>query len=333
MRCISEIPLNLVAMKIKLLTYVLLIVSLFSCEEDEKKISKEAEDYLNEVIDIMEANSINRYDIDWTDFRKKVFAVVPEARTIEDTYPGITEALVMLGDNHSFFLKPDGSSIFVGSLQCNGEAFVEPSVPENIGYVRVRHFWGSSNGADGIAFAIAIQDKIKEQDHAGITGWIVDLRGNGGGNMWPMLAGIGPILGDGTAGYFIDPDGHAKPWSYINGSTYLDTNKEITKLNYEYELITPNPKVAVLLDNAIGSSGEAIAISFVGRENTRSFGSPTCGLSTANSAFQLSNGAALYLTVSYMADRDKNLFGNPVQPDVASSSESIVEDAVEWLEN
>lgn len=320
-------------MKIKLLTYALLIVSLFSCEEDEKKISKEAEDYLNEVLDIMEANSINRYEIDWTDFRRKVFAVVPEAKTIEDTYAGITEALTMLGDNHSFFVKPDGSSIFVGTLQCSGQAFVEPSLPENIGYVRVKHFSGSSNGADGIAFGIAIQDKIKEQDNAGITGWIVDLRGNGGGNMWPMLAGIGPILGDGIAGYFIDPDGDTKPWRYINGSTYFDTNKEMTKLNYEYELIAPKPKVAVLLDNGIGSSGEAIAISFVGRENTKSFGSPTCGLSTSNLAFRLSNGAALYLTNSYMADRDKNLFGIPVQPDVASTSENMVEDAVVWLKN
>ena len=50
-----------------------------------------------------------------------------------------------------------------------------------------------------------IQDQIKIMDHPYNIGWIVDLRGNGGGNMWPMLAGIGPILGEGIAGYFIDP--------------------------------------------------------------------------------------------------------------------------------
>ena len=33
------------------------------------------------------------------------------------------------------------------------------------------------------------------------------LRGNGGGNMWPMIAGVGPLLGEGPLGYFIGPIG------------------------------------------------------------------------------------------------------------------------------
>ena len=30
-----------------------------------------------------------------------------------------------------------------------------------------------------------------------------DLRGNIGGNMWPMIAGVGPILGDGIIGWIV----------------------------------------------------------------------------------------------------------------------------------
>jgi len=37
-------------------------------------------------------------------------------------------------------------------------------------------------------------------DRDDLIGWIVDLRGNGGGNMWPMLAGVGPVLGEGVVG-------------------------------------------------------------------------------------------------------------------------------------
>ena len=62
------------------------------------------------------------------------------------------------------------------------------------------------------AFADAIQAAIRQADRAELAGWIVDLRGNTGGNMWPMLAGFGPVLGEGTAGFFIDPDGVGVPW-------------------------------------------------------------------------------------------------------------------------
>ena len=36
-----------------------------------------------------------------------------------------------------------------------------------------------------------------------MKGWIVDLRGNFGGNMWPMLLSVEPLIGNGTLGYFV----------------------------------------------------------------------------------------------------------------------------------
>ena len=40
-------------------------------------------------------------------------------------------------------------------------------------------------------------------------GWVVDLRDNTGGNMWPMLAAIAALLPDGVLGYFVLRDGRA----------------------------------------------------------------------------------------------------------------------------
>jgi hypothetical protein len=87
------------------------------------------------------------------------------------------------------------------------------------------------------------------------------------------------------------------------------------------------------LDNGIASSGEVMAISFIGRENTRSFGSPTCGLSTANSSYNLSGNCKLILTVADLADRNKKSYGFPINPDQTSNNQTIIQDAVEWLEN
>lgn len=307
-----------------------------SCSNDDTNddintISDQVERYLNEVLDIMEANSINKHNIDWLDFRTKVFEKVPGAQNIQDTDPAIREALVLLGDNHSTYFKADGSFIFVGTLQCERKDIVTPSLPDNIGYIKVNFFRGSSNSDAAIFFAQQLQDQIIEQDQQGIKGWIVDLRGNNGGNMWPMIAGIGPILGEGTAGYFIDPDNNQNSWGFQNGSSVSNGNP-VTQLSSSYELIIPNPKVAVLLDNGISSSGEVMAISFIGREHTKSFGLSTCGLSTSNRSFTLSDNARLNLTTSYLADRNKNLFGIPIDPDLISTDEDIIQNAVDWIE-
>jgi carboxyl-terminal processing protease len=303
-----------------------------TCSSDDNSntlsISPVAKNFLNEVLDIMEANSINKTKIDWKDFRRKVFSAAGGAQDVVATYPGIAKALTMLEDNHSFFMKPDGSAIFVGTIQCEAQPFSTPVVPANIGYVKVNSFSGSQTEAN--ALAADLQDKIKSQDSQDILGWIVDLRGNGGGNMWPMVAGIGPILGEGVAGYFMYPDGIEYAWSYLNGASMTNGNT-ITQVPNAYELINPSPKVAVLIDKGVASSGEVMAISFIGRPNTRTFGSATCGLSSSNSTFNLSNNHILYLTTSYLGDRNKVAYGIPVEPDQVSSPDTIIQDAVNWI--
>jgi len=320
-------------MKLRLILCWLLILLLITCNNDDPAItSEQAQKFLNEILDVMETNSINKYKIDWPDFRTKVFDKAVGAQTIQDTYPAIKEALVLLGDNHSSYRKLDGSIIFVGTLQCDFQNFTNPTLPGNVGYVKINSFSGSSNGDAAISFAREIQNQIMNQDDADIIGWIVDLRNNGGGNMWPMIAGIGPVLGEGTAGYFIDPDQNQTSWGFQNGSSVAN-GATVTHLSNSYELKVPNPKVAVLLNSGIASSGEVIAISFIGRENTKSFGISTCGLSTANSGFALSDNSILNLTVAYLADRNKNPYGIPVNPDLVVASEDIIATAVEWIEN
>src|SRR5688572_12745032 len=309
--------------------YIIVIILALGCHEDD---SPSAESFLNEILNIMENNSINKHTIDWPAFRDKVFARVPGARTIEDTEPGIQLALKMLGDNHSFLVKPDGRSINYSTIHCYYEVTSKPSMPVNVGYVKVNGFTGSE--AEGEDFSNEIQEQIKSQDNANIAGWIVDLRNNLGGNMWPMLAGIGPVLGEGISGYFIDADGVETGWGYKDGAAVTSAALVVlAKVTDPYKLIVSNPKVAVLLDNGIASSGEVMAISFIGRANTRSFGSPTCGLSTSNSSFTLFGDYELFLTTAYLADRNKNKYGIPIVPDQSSSSESVVQDAIDWIQN
>ncbi len=75
----------------------------------EATISLVAETYLNEALDIMQAHSINRYEIDWPTFRERTFLSAGGAQAVEDTYDAIRFALEMIQDNHSRFV-PKGSS-------------------------------------------------------------------------------------------------------------------------------------------------------------------------------------------------------------------------------
>lgn len=285
--------------------------------------------YLNEVVDSMQAHSIRRLEIDWTRFRSRVHAAAPSAQHIQDAYPAIQEALALLGDGHSSYLAANGQVFSVPTRTCTSSGAQVPEIPENIGYVKVGAF--SGGGPAATAFAQGIQDAIRAADRDGLVGWIVDLRGNLGGNMWPMVAGVGPLVGEGTLGYFVDPDGSRKTWSYAQGASRLD-GQVLEAVPAPYTLRRPAPKIAVLVDNAVASSGEATFISFVGRPNTRSFGVPTCGASTANAPFFLSDGAGLNLTVSTMADRTGKAYGAAVVPDEHYSIPgAMVQMAIVWL--
>ncbi len=317
----------------RIFLFVIIGFFLGSCNQEETGPPDETEIYLHEVMDVMEANHIYKNEIDWTTLKERV---IDTARSVEPRYKklvGIRQALTLLGDNHSYLIASNGQ--YIGGfnpLHCESETNFFLPKPENIGYVRVTGFSGAGNDEPSIAFAQAIQDEIKAQDSESLKGWIVDLRRNTGGNMYPMLAGIGPILGDGVAGYFIDADGNSHSFSYTNGVASYDGSPG-TQIANPHQLIKPNPKVAVLLDEECGSSGEAIAAAFSGRENTRSFGKSTCGVSTGIVGFELSDRSSIGLAVSIMADRNLQAFGGRIPPDEEVDPDVILQRAAEWIES
>jgi hypothetical protein len=134
-----------------------------------------------------------------------------------------------------------------------------------------------------------------------------------------MLAGIGPILGDGSVGSFVANDGNVS-WFYQDGKTGTrnPAGLETVSLTLEEEPVLQTPSaapVAILVDNSTASSAEAITIAFHGRPASRSFGSRTAGKSTAVQPFKLDDGAELYLTTAIDADRSGKPYPDGFTPD------------------
>ena len=295
--------------------------------EPDGSLSLVAHTYLDGALTVMELNSVRRYEIDWPVFREETFAEAAGAETTADTYPAIEGALERIGDGHSFFRAPIQSP--------PAPAGEEPSADllGDVGYLSVPSFSGGGN--EGDALAARYHAAIEGVDTLGAScRWVVDLRGNTGGNMWPMLAGVGPILGEGTVGYFVDPDSLRQAWIYEGGAARID-DAVIASAGTGYELTAPAPHVAVLTDSLTASSAEAVAVAFRGRPDARAFGGATWGVSTANAAFPLGDGAVLFLTVSTMADRHGSVYGGSLAPDegIAGGGEGdpVLDAALEWL--
>ena len=179
-----------------------------------------------------------------------------------------------------------------------------------------------------------MQQQIKKIDLEQPCGWIVDLRGNYGGELWSMLIGIGPILGEGKAGDFIDAYGDKIEWAYQDGKMVEGGQTVAAVLGPPYHLARPDPPVAVLFDGTTYSAGEFIAISFVGRPNTRSFGRDSGGLTTALDRYILSDGATIVLADVVDADRTGKVYGGAIIPDVQVTNDSagiIPDEALLWL--
>ncbi|WP_181369445.1 S41 family peptidase [Flavobacterium album] len=293
--------------------------------QDKKHPSPEAAGYIEEVLDILQKNSVNKKNIDWTILRKKVKEKAGDAQTIADTYPSIHYALTLLGDGHSYFAPvTDVSEDDKGAPP----VLHDEIVPGNIGYIRVRYCMG--NAKQKQQYVDAILNDIRIRDKQELIGWIVDLRGNFGGDMSPMLAGMGPLLGNGIIGYTQYPDGKESTWRYDKGKFLFEEGSDTIKQE-EYILKNNNPFVAVLTDTLTASSGEAVTVAFRARPKTKSFGTHTYGVPTSNQRFDLSDGSNILLTVGVFADRNHNPYRGPIYPDTETTNDKALPEAVNWL--
>src|SRR5688572_9856210 len=75
------------------------------------QVSDQAHAYLEQLIGLMQANSINRLLIDWNAFRTTIFGEASRAQTVADTYPAIRLAIRLIGDGHSSFQSPTGAVV------------------------------------------------------------------------------------------------------------------------------------------------------------------------------------------------------------------------------
>lgn len=161
------------------------------------------------------------------------------------------------------------------------------------------------------------------QAHQDARGVIVDLRGNTGGNMYPMITAVSPLLPDGIVFKFQSRKQTTPVWlDYVMESCQIPAGSVA-----KFPASTP---VAVLTDDHTGSSGEATLICFRGLDNVRTFGAPTAGYASGNMSYTLSDGYLFAITRSADVARTGEVFcEDPILPDVPT--ETPLADAIAWI--
>lgn len=324
-------------------------------------MSAAAELYLTHVLDLLQDKSLDKNEVDWPEVRRQAFAKAAGAKTTADTYDAIDLAVKALDNPHTAFMRPEQAGEFRPSPEVEVPGLgAPPPVPsgrivgQEIGYVSLP----TTDKIPGYARAGA--RLVRTLDASRPCGWIVDLRADGGGAVWPKLDVLAPLLGDGHLGAFVDADGNKGAWVLNKGQLSIggevipkdlppsietgENGIEDYVTHNAYVLKRPAPPVAILTGPETASAGEAALIAFRGRPESRSFGLPTAGLATGNTAYPLNDGALLLLTEAADMDRTGRRYVNtPIAPDVRvaftdsdmvrGTGDPVIDAARKWLES
>jgi carboxyl-terminal processing protease len=319
---------------------LLLVFAPLSAQTPQPVMPDSVRDYVRAAMAAFRSHSVHRSEVDWTALEDSVFFRAASAQTPADTWLSLTWALRRV-DRHSLLMPPDGWMAAMTGAGRPADAPAAESRPlgrlleGSLGLVTVPPHGGRNRPA----YVDSLQTQLLELDSSGVCGWVVDLRENTGGNMWPMLAGIGPLLGAELVGSFTDSPS-AMGWRYRDGRSWFGgSSPPAEPLGWgntpARQLTHGDAPVALLIGRKTASSGEILMLAFVGRPDVRSFGESTAGFASSNTSVPLRDGATMLVTSSYPRDRLGRTYPLQLEPDEAvpasDEGDAVLRRAVVWL--
>ncbi|MBD1391751.1 S41 family peptidase [Mucilaginibacter glaciei] len=313
-------------MKIKLLLLTFFI-PLFSFSQQSLTSADSARKVIDTALAYAKKSSIYRDKVDWKNLTDSVKIKSKDAANINAAMPAVALMYKMLGDFHGMALyqgktykwattkvkadKEKYKELFAKFKRGNTQ--IETRVLENgYGYLLIP---GNNPTRQGEIQLIAaqIQDSLTKLNPAKLKGVIIDLRLNTGGNMWPMILGVGNLVSAGKLGTFVYPVASMnESWSVKDTSIYSDANKVCSVK--AFSKVNPKIKIVVLTSPYTASSGEATAITFKGQKNARIVGDVSAGYTIANEGFSC-YGVQFIMATSVEADRTGKVYYENVPPD------------------
>jgi C-terminal processing protease CtpA/Prc len=250
-----------------------------------------------------------------------------DATTYKEAVPAIKFAFNLLNDKHGWLVLNDENYINPFLARDNSRineatkaVIVKPAIRTSVlqkqyAYVSVPFFGGqTTKGMND--FAQRLQDSLCKVVSPATKGIVIDLRLNGGGNMYPMVIGLSNLLPGGMLTESVNSSGE-KDGAFIlkdHSVTLLDTI--VVRLQKTCGELQQMP-VAVIIGPATGSAGEQLAIILSTRKHTALIGENTAGYVTGNNGFLLpgkNNG--IVIGESYTRDKNGKVYVEDVAPNI-----------------
>ncbi len=287
----------------------------------------------SEAVGILSSRPMGRDRVDWVTVSAELQPTFQADAPPSAAHHAIAHAVDRLHDPHARFCPPPSARPPAAPHSDEPRAPVQarpiPLLPEGVlldphtAYLVVPGC-AASAPEDLLAYARSLHDLVARLDSTRPTGWIFDLRLNGGGNLWPMLLGLQSVLPEGVVMTSLDGstvvnrigiDPHHSHSVWIDWGRGPETQLAWPPDSIPSYLRVAHPRIAIVMGGWTMSSGEALAISLSASPASRSFGEPSAGLTTGTSSYPLADGSSLILPLYAMGNaRGENLSG-PLKPD------------------
>lgn len=338
----------------KVLSVIVLLLTFSAVRSQDHSSTKDSVQYfLDSLFRFAPERALYAERISWEERRAELMQQTNTLERFSAVFPLLQKLWDDMEDNHSFFWydntkyasnygQLDESDVRPELMQGleSGQGVLRVERIDDVLYVRIPANSSGDDFGEMQASAQEIQNLICKAYHAEIKGWIIDLRLNTGGNMYPMILGIRQLLGEGVFASVLKRNGDKETWQ-LNGNAIYESEKKITALKSSCLPELTKEKVALLTSEITGSSGEIVALAFLGRENTRIIGEESAGYMTSNELYRLPFGTFLLLSEGVETDRKSRIIKSILPDQVMVEGDDFkeldrdakVKAALEWLKN
>jgi hypothetical protein len=312
------------------ISFMMLAATLLTSGCKSKSVRSGHDEYVMRVFDSIEVHSMHRFTFNLDSLEASLLEQLSDSISHEELIQLLQDAIKVI-DKHNYILtaeqyhqmqKGDNPEVSVNPYPFQGKI-----LESKYALISVDGFLG----VDAIAsknYTDSLQKMLQKLYNQKPEGWIIDLRNNGGGWIYPMLAGLGPLLGPGIKAFEIT--GNAVLTEYY----YYKDKFDYLLLSDSVWFFKKQLPTAVLVSEKTGSAGELLTLAFRGNANTVIIGKQTAGFSTGLQGILMPDGTQICVTNCVMTDRNKIGDGGKIDPDIVEyDGLKLFERAYNWIEN
>lgn len=293
-----------------------------------RPMSAYANTVLSKALDKIHRLHINaRNNEHWPELEAQARRDAAGAQTTADLAPAISALLGDLNEHHAVLDTPEDTMSLTADQ--GSEAFPRPSVTlidgkfGNVILPGLSLALGKAEDATAAhSYISTVREGLESLDTKPVCGWIVDLRGDFGGSTHVMASAVAALA-------LFDPKDWPDEYAKYADDPEIPASYKWLLTDTHHRIKQGDKPIAVLMGPETGSAGEDTALRFIGRPQTRTFGSPTGGFTSGNETIALADGYTLTIPSSYMHDRHGNEAKDRLMPD--EETDDPVGAAKRWL--